>query len=284
MVNSNTLMSAQNPMGMDGIEFVEFATTEPGRFGRHLETLGFNAVARHRSKNVLLYRQGSINFIVNGEEGEPAYRYAKQYGAGICALAFRVKDATAATQYVIERGAWEVETAAGVMELRIPAFQGVGGSLIYLVDRYQDHSIYDVDFVWLTGSETRSDTPLLDGVDQVIQRVQPGRLKEWLDFYAHLFGFGVRQQSGPGECLIESPCGKVRIRLETIEGVRSDGSREGLHAVRLLTADLPAAAAELARRGVRLGESLTPDAYAPRVFHTLHESGQLDFEIASYAD
>jgi 4-hydroxyphenylpyruvate dioxygenase len=269
---------------MDGIEFVEFASTEPVRLGRHLEALGFSAVARHRSKNVLLYRQGSVNFIVNGEEGGHAHHYAQQYGSGICALAFRVKDAASATRYVIERGGWEVESAAGVMELRIPAFQGVGGSLIYLVDRYQDHSIYDVDFVWLPGAEGGSVAPLLDKVDQLVQRIQPGRLKEWQDFYAHLFGFRAYPQSAIGECLIESPCGKVRIRLETAVGERSDGGREGLHAVRLLAPDLPAAAAELARRGVRLSESLTPDAYAPRVLHTLHESGLVQFEIASQAD
>ena len=284
MVNSNTLGAVPNPMGMDGIEFVEFATTEPVRFGRHLEALGFSAVARHRSKNVLLYRQGSVNFIVNGEEGGHAHLYAKQYGAGICALAFRVKDATAATRYATERGGWEVESAAGVMELRIPAFQGVGGSLIYLVDRYQDHSIYDVDFIKLTGAEGRTEPPLLDGIDQVVQRIQPGRVKEWQDFYAHLFGFRPLTQGGAGESLIVSPCGKVRLRLEAIVGERAEDAREGLHAVRLLAADLPVAAAELARRGVRLGESLTPDAYAPRVLHTLHEAGLVHFEIAAKAD
>lgn len=284
MVNSNTPGDAPNPMGMDGIEFVEFASTEPLRLGRHLEALGFSAVARHRSKNVLLYRQGSVNFIVNGEQGGHAQQYAQQQGSGICAVAFRVRDAALATRYANERGGWEVDSAPGVMELRIPAFQGVGGSLIYLVDRYQDHSIYDVDFVWLTGAEADQAPLLLTAVDQLVQRVQPGRLKEWQDFYAHLFGFRAHPQSVAGECLLESPCGKVRIRLETAAGERGEGGREGLHAVRLLAPDLPAAAAELARRGVRLGESLTPDAYAPRVLHTLHEAGLVQFEMASQAD
>ena len=126
----------ENPLGTDGFEFVEYAAPDPAALGRLFEQMGFSAIAKHRSKNVLLYRQGDINFIVNAEPGSFAQGFARVHGPSICAMAFRVKDAGRAYAKLIEQGAWGVEAHPGPMELSIPAIKGIGDSLIYLVDRY----------------------------------------------------------------------------------------------------------------------------------------------------
>ena len=145
----------ENPLQTDGFEFVEYAAHDPEALGVLFEQMGFSAIAKHRSKNVLLYRQGDINFIVNAEKDSFAQGFARVHGPSICAMAFRVKDAAYAYQKLTEQGAWGVEAHPAPMELNIPAIKGIGDSLIYLVDRYPHDgtgaSIYDVDFVPLPG-------------------------------------------------------------------------------------------------------------------------------------
>ena len=146
-----------NPMQTDGFEFIEYAAPDPAALGALFESLGFQAVARHRHKDVLLYRQGEVNFIVNAEPSSFAQNFARRHGPSVCAIAFRVRDARAAYAQLIERGAWGVENRVGPGELAIPAIKGIGDSLIYLVDRYPEndfgHTIYDVDFKPLPGHE-----------------------------------------------------------------------------------------------------------------------------------
>jgi 4-hydroxyphenylpyruvate dioxygenase len=124
-----------NPMGTDGFEFVEYTGPEPERLAGLFERLGFVAAARHRSKNVTLYRQGDVNFIVNAEPESFAQAFARLHGPSVCAIAFRVKDAAVAYERAIKLGARPVHGKVGPMELNIPAIEGIGGSLIYLVDR-----------------------------------------------------------------------------------------------------------------------------------------------------
>ncbi len=141
-----------NPMGTDGFEFVEYTAPDPAALGRLFEQLGFAAVARHRSKNVTLYRQGDVNFIVNAEPESFAQAFARLHGPSVCAIAFRVRDAAKAYQRALSLGARPVAGKVGPMELNIPAIEGIGGSLLYLVDRYGEHTIYDVDFVPVPGA------------------------------------------------------------------------------------------------------------------------------------
>ena len=156
-----------NPLGTDGFEFIEYAAPDPAALGRLFEQMGFSAVARHRSKNVLLYRQGEINFIVNAEPDSFAQSFARVHGPSICAIAFRVKDAALACASAVKHGAWGVENRPGPMELNIPAIKGIGDSLIYLVDRYPGSpanaggqvSIYDIDFVPLPGVDSTRRAP-----------------------------------------------------------------------------------------------------------------------------
>src|SRR5262245_35575807 len=184
MSAQESIPEPSNPLGLDGIEFVEYATTKPQEFGALLQKMGFVAVARHRSREVMLYRQGSMNLIVNSH-------MQKTDTPALSAIALRVRDATFAHQHSLDLGAWDQPTRASAMELNIPGIHGVGDTLIYFVDRYRDFSIYDVDFVPLPGVEAR---PLaVAGLHYfgVVQSILGVRTAAWLDFYERLFGFTV---------------------------------------------------------------------------------------------
>ena len=176
-----------NPLGLDGIEFIEYATSQPQAFGALLQQMGFAAVARHRSREVLLYRQGGMNVIVNSHEATSA-------SPVLSAIALRVRDAGHAYRHSVELGAWEIEPHAAAMELNIPGIHGVGDSLVYFVDRYRDFSIYDVDFVPLAATEPKP--PALAGLHWfgVVQAILGERTRDWMDFYETLFGFSVLPQ------------------------------------------------------------------------------------------
>ncbi len=213
-----------NPMGTDGFEFVEYAALDPKALGSLFETMGFRAVAKHRHKDVTLFRQGDVNFIINGEPGSFGQSFARIHGPCVCAIAFRVKDAAAAYKRAVGLGAWGVEPHPGPMELAIPAIKGIGDSLIYLIDRYPEkdagHSIYDVDFRFFPGVDPRPAGVGLTHVDHLTHNVHRGRMKEWAGFYERLFNFReVRyfdiegKLTGLRSKAMTSPCGKIRIPI-----------------------------------------------------------------------
>ncbi len=179
---------AANPIGLDGIEFIEYATSQPQALGQVLEMMGFRPVARHRSREVLLYRQGGLNIVVNAHPDEARAASHGSAVPGISAIALRVRDARAAYQYVLERGAWEVPTHAEVMELNIPAIHGAGGSRIYFVDRYKEFSIYGVDFIPIPTVDQHP--PATAGIHffGIVQYIGPERSYDWIEFYRELFG------------------------------------------------------------------------------------------------
>ena len=145
-------ITTANPMGTDGFEFVEFAAHDPAPLDELFTQLGFIAVARHRSRNVTLYRQGGIQFILNAEPDSYAENFTSAHGPCACAMAFRVADAGYALDRAEKLGAKVIKNRPGPMELNIPVIEGIGGSLIYLVDRYDDlGNIYDIDFVPIPG-------------------------------------------------------------------------------------------------------------------------------------
>src|SRR5262250_144209 len=142
----------ENPMGLMGFEFVEFAAPTPGTLEPVFESLGFRAVAKHRSKDVTLYRQGEINFIINNEPRSVASYFAAEHGPAACGMAFRVRDSHQAYARALELGAQPMEMATGPMELRLPAIKGIGGAPLYLIDRFEEgKSIYDIDFEFIDG-------------------------------------------------------------------------------------------------------------------------------------
>ncbi|KAF1023248.1 MAG: 4-hydroxyphenylpyruvate dioxygenase [Paracidovorax wautersii] len=255
-----------NPMGLDGFEFVEFASPTPGVLEQTFALLGFTEVARHRSKDVSLYRQGGINFIVNREPHSAAAYFAAEHGPSACGLAFRVKDAHQAYARALARGAQPVEVPTGPMELRLPAIRGIGGAPLYLIDRYEDgQSIYDIDFKFLPGVERRPTGHGLQVVDHLTHNVYRGRMAYWAHFYEHLFNFReIRYFDIKGEYTglvskaMTAPDGRIRIPLNE-ESAKGSGqieeflmqfNGEGIQHIALLTDDLPAAVDRLRAAGV----------------------------------
>ncbi|ANG61698.1 hypothetical protein A8C75_03885 [Marinobacterium aestuarii] len=230
---------------IEGLEFVEFAAPDPAQLVSFLEQLGFRACARHRSKDVTLYRQGEINFIVNATPGSFAQSYAQQHGASICALALRVNDANSAYQTLLARGAWEASTTAGVMELNIPALECIGGSQIYLIDRYgQDLSIYDIDFKALPDTEVPAEQ--LQQVSGLTLSVCAGRSPEWSDFFCQLFGFSATEPD-----LVTSPDGVLQLRFQELDGEHRDLADEGFASIELSTSDLAGTEAHFSASGLQ---------------------------------
>jgi 4-hydroxyphenylpyruvate dioxygenase len=179
-----------NPMGLDGFAFVEFTAPERGLLEPVFERLGFTAVAKHRSKDAELWRQGDIDFILNYEPDSAAAFHAREHGPSACAMGFRVRDAQRAYARALELGAQPVEGAVAPMELRLPAIKGIGGAPLYLIDRYADGaSIFDIDFVFYKGVERRPKGAGLEVIDHLTHNVYRGRMDHWAEFYERLFNF-----------------------------------------------------------------------------------------------
>jgi 4-hydroxyphenylpyruvate dioxygenase len=256
MPAAETLAEPLNPLGVNGLEFVEYATSKPQAFGALLEQLGFSAVARHRSREVVVYRQGSMNLIVNSDPSALPRLAGADGVPQIAAMALRVRDAGYAFRHSTERGAWEMPTRAAAMELNIPGIYGVGNSLIYFVDRYSDFSIYDVDFVPIPGAPR--EVPALAGLHYfgIVQAVMPERSADWIDFYGQLLGFTVLPHGKyfgvvPKGTLLESPCHGFYLQLvEPPPGADEIEWDEGLIRVGFGAPDIPAATRLLKQRGL----------------------------------
>ena len=274
-----------NPMGTDGFEFVEYTGPEPKELAALFERMGFVAAARHRSKRVTLYKQGDVNFILNAEPESFAQAFARLHGPSVCAIAFRVKDAAQAYQRAISLGARPVAGKLGPMELNIPAIEGIGGSLIYLVDRYGPQTIYDVDFVPLAAGEAAEGAGLT-GIDHLTHNVHRGRMAEWAEFYERLFNFReIRyfdiegKLTGLRSKAMTSPDGKIRIPInesaddksqiaEYLEAYRG----EGIQHIALATADIFRTVEALRGRGV--GFMAVPRTYYEAVDTRLPGHGE----------
>jgi 4-hydroxyphenylpyruvate dioxygenase len=243
-----------NPMGLMGFEFVEFASPTPGVLEPIFEKMGFTLVAKHRSKDVLLYRQGDINFIVNREPKSVAAYFASEHGPSACGLAFRVKDAHKAYARALEQGAQPVDIPTGPMELRLPAIKGIGGAPLYLIDRFEDgKSIYDIDFEFIEGVERRPVGHGFKVIDHLTHNVYRGRMAYWASFYEKLFNFReIRYFDIQGEYTgltskaMTAPDGMIRIPLNEeakqgsgqIEEFLMAFNGEGIQHVALLTDDI----------------------------------------------
>jgi len=255
---------AANPIGLDGIEFIEYTTSKPQALGQVLEMMGFRPVARHRSREVLLYRQGAINIIVNAHVSAMPDGATPQDKPVIAAIGLRVRDAATAYRRALELGAWAVPPRVEVMELNIPAIHGVGKSRIYFVDRYDKFSIYDVDFVPIPTIDQHP--PAVAGLHffGVVQYIGNDRTEDWAEFYRELFGFtdlpdDKRFGVLPKGRILQSPCPAAsRFYVQLIEpdaSVLDVEDDEALQRIGLGTADVRATVAELAQRGVEFVQS-----------------------------
>ena len=262
-----------NPMGTCGFEFVEYTAEDTAELGRLFETMGFRAVARHRSKAVTHYRQGGVNFIVNAEPKSFAQSFAKVHGASVCAIAFRVRDAAKAFERAVELGAEPYQGRVGPMELNIPAIRGIGGSLIYLVDRGDNASIYDVDFKPIENLPPDPKAGLCE-IDHLTHNVFQGRMRLWSEFYEQLFNFkeiryfdiegkltGLRSQA------MTSPCGRIRIPINESADDKSQIAEylnayrgEGIQHIALSTENIYETVETLRERGLVFMDP-PPDSY-----------------------
>ena len=276
-----------NPIGTDGFEFVEYTAPDVSALHALFERMGFRAVATHRAKAVTLYRQGGVNFIVNAEPESHGSRFAKAHGPSACAMAFRVKDAGRAYKALIARGAAPFVNDVGPMELNIPAIQGIGGSVIYLVDRYGDRSIYDVDFVPTDPARGFvHDGAGLSEIDHVTHNVFRGHMDQWASFYERLFNFReVRyfdiegKLTGLKSRAMTSPDGKIRIPINEssddksqIEEYLHDYQGEGIQHIALGAGDIYRTVELLRGQGVAFQD--TPETYYERIDNRLKGHGE----------
>lgn len=290
MLNTSTLDreaigELPNPLGLQGIEFIEYSTSRPQALGQVLERMGFVPVARHRSREVLLYRQGDVNIIVNAHQGGLSGQAAPTEAPAIAAVALRVRDAAAAYKRVLELGAWAVPTQVEVMELNIPAIHGVGSSRLYFIDRWREFSIYDVDFIPIPGVDQQP--PAQHGLHLfgVVQYIGLDRMDDWSAFYGELLGFAElpREQSFgvlTSGSILASPCGTFYWQLIEPEPDAADFEHdELLQRVAFGVDDVTASVAGLRQRGVEFVESSHGVRTTERGALTRPQMGSLVFEL-----
>jgi 4-hydroxyphenylpyruvate dioxygenase len=282
-----------NPMGLMGFEFVEFASPTPGLIEPILEQMGFTRVAKHRSKDVDLFRQGGINFIVNREPKSFAAYFAAEHGPSACSMAFRVRDSHKAYARALELGAQPVDIPTGPMELRLPAIKGIGGAPLYLIDRFEDgKSIYDIDFDFLPAfQDTKDRHPVGHGlkiIDHLTHNVYRGRMAYWAAFYERLFNFReIRYFDIKGEYTgltskaLTAPDGMIRIPLNEeaggkggqIEEFLMQFSGEGIQHIAMLTDDLIGTLDKLKKAGIPL-MTAPPETYYEMLSERLPDHGE----------
>src|SRR3569833_1984652 len=276
-----------NPIGTDGFEFVEYTAPDIAQLHALFERMGFRAVGRHRSKDVTLYRQGKTSLIVNAEPESHGARFARAHGPSACAMAFRVKDAGAAYKELLARGAKPFANTVGPMELNIPAIEGIGGSVIYLVDRYGDRSIYDVDFMPTDPARGfEHDGAGLGEIDHVTHNVFRGNMDTWAGFYERLFNFReVRyfdiegKLTGLKSRAKTSPDDKIRIPINESSDNKNQNEEylhayqgEGIQHIALATPDIYRTVETLRGQGVAFQD--TPGTYYERLDNRIQGHGE----------
>jgi 4-hydroxyphenylpyruvate dioxygenase len=183
-------ISADNPMGTDGFEFVEYAHPDPQALHALFKLMGYAPVARHRTKKITVYRQGDINYLVNEQPGDHGFDFVAAHGPCAPSMAFRVVDAKAAYERALSLGAEAADLPAAQNVLDVPAIKGIGGSLLYFVDRYgAKGSAYDAEFDWLGERDPRPVGAGLFYLDHLTHNVHRGRMDVWTGFYEKLFNF-----------------------------------------------------------------------------------------------
>ena len=275
-------LGLENPMGTDGFEFVEYAAPDPELLRALFAKMGFPAVARHKRKNVTLHRQGDINFIINAEPGSLAEKFAAEHGPCACAMAFRVKDAQKAHDRAMSLGATDVHNDVEDGEMDIPAIEGIGGSILYLVDRYGDKgTIYEVDFDFFPDAESQeaSHDSHLTYLDHLTHNVNRGRMNHWAEFF-DIEG----KVTGLFSKAMTSPDGKIRIPLNEsqddksqIEEFLREYKGEGIQHIALGSDDIYATVDILRERGIPFQD--TPDTYYELVDQRVEGHGEPTAEL-----
>ncbi|HSG59993.1 MAG TPA: 4-hydroxyphenylpyruvate dioxygenase [Pseudomonadales bacterium] len=277
-----------NPIGLDGFEFIEFSAPDKGMLEPVFDTMGFSHIASHRSKNVDLWRQGDINIIINYEPKSPAWYYSREHGSSACGMGFRVRNARKAYNELLARGAQPIDVPCGPMELKLPAIRGIGGAIVYLIDRYDEEAtIYDIDFEYLPGVDKNPVGCGFNVIDHLTHNVYKGRMKYWADYYEKLFNFReIRffdikgEYTGLTSRAMTAPDGKIRIPLNEESG--SNGqieeflmayNGEGIQHVAFICDDLIACMDKLKARGTKF-MTPPPNTYYEMLAERLPNHGQ----------
>jgi 4-hydroxyphenylpyruvate dioxygenase len=287
----------ENPMGLDGFEFVEFTAPEKGILEAVFTAMGFTHVANHKSKDVALWRQGDINFITNYSKYSPSYYYAQEHGPSACGMAFRVKNAQKAYALALEKGAQPIDMQTGAMELKLPAIKGIGGAALYLIDRYKEgETIYDIDFEWIEGVDKHPEGCGFHTLDHLTHNVYRGRMDYWANFYERFFNFReIRYFDIKGEYTgllskaMTAPDGKIKIPLNEEAGGGGGGqieeflmqyNGEGIQHIAFACDDLPACWDKLQKLGMEF-MTAPPETYYQMLEERLPGHGEPTEELKS---
>ncbi len=264
-INNNSILT-------NGFEFIEYTAENTQHLSTLFHTLGFKLVARHRSKNVELFQQGDTNFIINHEPNSFAQSFSRIHGPSVCAFAIRVQDANLAFERAVQLGAKPYNGTSGPMELNLPAIHGVGNSLLYLIDRYGEKNIYDIDFIPVEQNSVTNDAGI-KSIDHITHNVHRGRMDEWAGFYQRLFNFkeiryfdikGIK--TGLKSRAMVSPCGKIRIPINESTDDKSQIEEylhayhgEGIQHIALVTENIYDTVEKLKSNGIKFLD--VPNSY-----------------------
>ena len=264
-------ITPQNPAGTDGFEFVEFAHPNPEELRDLFSKMGYTLTGRHKTKDVELWQQGDITYVLNAEPGSMAMRFVAEHGPCAPSMGWRVVDAAKALAHAVAQGAEEYTGADKTMD--VPAIVGIGGSLIYFIDQYHDTSPYNAEFDWLTQSKP-------EGVgffylDHLTHNVYKGNMDKWFGFYARIFNFReIRffdiegKYTGLFSRALTSPCGRIRIPINEDRGETGQivsylkkYNGEGIQHIAVGTDRLYDATDEIYDRGIRFMPAPPPAYY-----------------------
>jgi 4-hydroxyphenylpyruvate dioxygenase len=280
-----------NPLGTDGFDFVEYAAPDAALLHALFKTMGFTAVARHKRIAATLYRQGDINFVVNEQPGSFAAEFAEAHGPCAVGFAIRVKDAAQAFNDAKASGAKPHAAAPAQLPFAVPTIEGIGGSVLYLVDDYPGSArasgdFYAKDFEYLPGIERAPSGVGLQYVDHLTHNVHQGQMATWAGFYEKLFNFreiryfdikGVK--TGLLSKAMTSPDGKVRIPINESADDKSQIAEylrqykgEGIQHIALHTDDIYGTVTAMRAAGVDF--QVTPDTYYEMVDERVPKHGE----------
>lgn len=216
-----SIISSDNPVGTDGFEFVEFAHPEPQELRDLFARMGYAHVANHKTRQIELWQQGDITYVLNADPDSFAARFVEEHGPCAPSMGWRVVDAQQAFDHAVSKGAAPYEGAGKALD--VPAIVGIGGSLLYFVDQYYDTSPYNEDYDWIAQSK-----PAGVGfyyLDHLTHNVHKGNMDKWFRFYGDLFNFReVRffdiegKFTGLLSRALTSPCGRIRIPINEDRG------------------------------------------------------------------
>ncbi len=275
-----------NPLGIDGFEFVEFAAPDAVLLHRLFARLGFTAVAQHHTRQITLYRQGDINFLVNEEPDSFAAEFSRTHGPCACGFAVRVSDAERARTSALENGAKALPDSAGGLAVDVAGVQGIGGSVLYLVDRYGESTVYDEEYDFFPGVDEHPRGFGLGFIDHLTHNVYQGNMDEWAGFYERIFNFReIRYfdikgaQTGLVSRAMTAPDGMVRIPINEATDNKSQIAEyleeykgEGIQHIALFTDSIYETVERLRQQEIEFLD--VPDAYYEMVDERLPGHGE----------